>query len=116
MPKETQDQPERVRVKLTWVGLEAEPVQASNHFISQFDDSLFYLSFGLATPPVLLGSPDERKRQAEQLEVVPIETVARLALTPQAMGQLIGVLQTNLKAAEELYHRIQEEGEDNGDD
>jgi hypothetical protein len=40
---------------LAWIGIEETPIQVSNHFLSQFDEQLFYLSFGIATPPVLFG-------------------------------------------------------------
>jgi hypothetical protein len=106
MAEDPNTQPEGTyAVKLAWVGLEDTPVEVVNHFASQFDESLFYVSFGLATPPLLVGTPEERRKQAELIDVVPIETLARVALTPKAMGQLIDVLQRNLTASEERHHR-----------
>ena len=61
MPENASDQHESentVAVRLSWVGLEDEPIYVANQFASQFDTDLFYLSFGLATPPLLLGSPE----------------------------------------------------------
>ena len=110
----TTDQPppdDVFEVKLSWVGLEATPIHVVNHFASQFDDSLFYVSFGLATPPLLGGSPQERQKQLELLDVVPIDTKARVSLTPRAMRQLIDVLQRNLQGFEERHIRAPEDVE-----
>lgn len=97
---------------MAWVGLEEEPVYVANHFISQFDDELFYLSFGLAVPPAFLGTLEERREAAELVEYVPVETLARISLTPASMKKLAGILQRSV----EQYEAHEEYGDTEDED
>lgn len=96
MAEEHEPIPDAIQVPLVWEGLEEEPVYAVNQFISQFQDDLFVVSFGLVTPPPLLGTPEQRHEQASRLGFVPISAIARLAFTEERLEHLISVLSENL--------------------
>jgi len=87
-------------VRASWVGLDDEPVLAANQFISQYNEGMFFVSIGQLTPPALLGTEKEQRRQLEELGYVPIRTLGRYALSPSAMAALVRVLQANLKRHE----------------
>jgi hypothetical protein len=57
------------------------------------------VSVGQLAPPVLVGSVEEQRMQAENITYVPIRTVARVSMTRARLEELIGVLSTTL----ELY-------------
>lgn len=125
MPDDVPDSPDRLdeegrseelredlELRASWVGLEETDALAANHFVSQFYNDTFYVAFGRLTPPVLLGDPEQKIEQAKKLDFVPIHPVARVALDPEAMEELIGVLQSNL----DRYRRKKEEGDDSDSD
>jgi hypothetical protein len=85
-----------------WTGAESHPILFANAFVVQFDNDLgaHFLTIGQVTPPALVGTPDEIKQQAERIDFIPIETIARVALTPQRMQELIAFLQANVDQRE----------------
>lgn len=98
----------QVQLKLSWVDFEETAVVSANQFVSQFmEEGLFILSFGMVTPPVLLGTPEEKKKQAEAMGFLPVNTLSRVGLTPAGMRKLIYVLQTNLEKYEDRF-RVKE--------
>lgn len=78
-----------------WVGLEERPVEAVNMVVVQRDelDGDFFINLGIATPPLLLGTPDEIAEQATRIGYVPVRTVARLAVSPRRLRELHSVLE-----------------------
>ena len=104
-------EPERdngVEIPLSWVGLEERPIYAANHFLSQIAGCGFFVTFGVASPPVLLGTPEYRREQAKKIAFVPVRALSRIALTRQGMEELIEVLQRNLKHLEEAERSKEE--------
>lgn len=89
-------EPDMIQLPLTWIGLDETPIVSASHFISQFHEDLFVVSFGMVSPPVLLGTPEERAEQARAIDYVPVRPVARLGLTRATMERLIGILNENL--------------------
>ena len=92
---------EQISIPIIWVGVEDAEVMMSNQLISQFEPGMFFLTFGHVTPPVLLGSPEQRAEQAERLGYVPVKTLGRFAITPRRLREFITVLQDNLRTYEE---------------
>ena len=93
-----------MQVKLSWVNFEETRVVSANQIVSQFlEEGLFVLSFGMVTPPYLTGTDEEKRKQAEEMAFVPVDTLTRIAVTPTMMRQLIKVLQTNLERYEERF-------------
>jgi hypothetical protein len=80
-----------------WAGVEDVPILYANTFISQFDPTSmggFILTVGQLTPPVLLGTEDEIKEQAERVSYVPVRAVARIAVTRGKLDELIAILES----------------------
>lgn len=87
-------------IPLTWVGPDEVPVVMANHFISQFHDDGFVLTFGQVAPPIILGSEEQQREQLEALAFVPVRPLARFALTEQRVRELIKLLTDNLAVYE----------------
>lgn len=91
------DELERVELRLTWIGLEDVPIMYVNQAIGQVDDQgEIIVTFGQATPPVLLGSKDERAQQVQSFPFVQVRPITRLAFGRQRLEEIIGILQVTL--------------------
>jgi hypothetical protein len=90
-------QPEPIEIPIVWVGVEDAQVLFANQFLGQVEQEEIVLTFGQITPPVLLGSPEQRIQQAGRLGFVPVKTVARFGMTRARLEELIGVLQTTAR-------------------
>jgi hypothetical protein len=60
----------------------------ANQFALQLDGEQAFLTAGLVTPPILLGSPEEQREQAERLSYVQVRVVARLGMTKNRLVEL----------------------------
>ncbi|MDX2733530.1 hypothetical protein [Streptomyces sp. PA03-2a] len=87
------DTAKAVKVPLLWVGLDDLPLLISNQVLTQVDQDHAYLTFGTATPPVLMGDNEEVREQVGRLQYVPVKGVSRLAISRRHLGELIEVLQ-----------------------
>jgi hypothetical protein len=98
-----EEQPEQIQVPLVWTGAEDVPILFGNSFVCQFDADLsaFIITVGQVTPPALLGPPEALAEQARQIEFVPVRVIARLAVTPSRMNELIQVLHANVDQREQ---------------
>jgi hypothetical protein len=90
-------QPEPIEVPILWVGVEDAQILFANQFLGQVEQQEIVLTFGQITPPVLLGSPEQRARQVERLGFIPVRTVARFGMTRARLEELIGVLQATAR-------------------
>jgi len=90
-----------ITLPVVYVGAEDEPILLANQFAIQHQKNEFILTVGQLQPPILLGSPEERKEQAKKLTYVPIRVVARFGLTRQRLAELIEALQINLRKYDE---------------
>jgi hypothetical protein len=88
---------------------EGLPILYANQLISQIDNGGFILSFGQAQPPVIVGTPEEQKAQAEAVESVERRTVARIGLTRNVLELMIKALNENL-AAFDAVHGVSNHG------
>ncbi len=93
---EAQDNEDRRAVRASWVGLDDVPIRAATQFISQFDEHGFYLTVGMLSPPVLLGSDEEKREQASKISFVPINPLGRFLLSEKSVRDLVEVLQISL--------------------
>lgn len=90
-----------ITLPVVYIGAEDEPILFANQFVIQHEKNEFVLTVGQLQPPILLGSPEERKEQAKKLTYVPIKVVARFGLTRQRLAELIEALQINLQKYDE---------------
>jgi hypothetical protein len=79
-------------VALEFIDLKEQPILHANHFVVQIDGDEIFIIIGQFTPPMLLGSAEERQEQARRLGPVPVKTVARLALSRSKVLQLAALL------------------------
>lgn len=93
-------EPEYIQVRVAWIGVDETPIQFVNQVLAQFSENEFIVTLGQIAPPVMLGDEQERREQAESLEYIPVTPVARLALTPAGMRDLVQVLSSNLETYE----------------
>lgn len=92
-----------VQVPVVWVGAEELPVQFVNQFVGVVQPGEIFLTLGTIVPPAIIGDTlEERREQAEAIQFVQVQPVARVALTPARLRELIGVLQTTLANYEKL--------------
>ena len=93
----SEDEP--VSLPLIWVGGDALPVVKVNQILLQIDHvGDVFLTLGTATPPALIvDSPQDLERQVEGMGYLPIQTVARLSLSPHTMEELAKMLARGLE-------------------
>ncbi len=101
-------EPEGIQFPVVWVGVEETPIQFTNLFISQFDQDMetFIITFGQLSPPVLIGTPDEIREQAEQITYVSVRPVARISLSRLRMKELIAALSANADQLEQASNTL----------
>ena len=111
-PRETSE----LSLKLDWSGFEELPVNFANRFAVQHDAQAneFYLNVGAVSPPLLMGSDADVRAAAAKLQkrgTIPVHPVARLALSPERVLELIRALQTNYRNYQETQARSQADAE-----
>lgn len=100
------DRPESLQPRLEWHPADEIPFLFVNQLIAQVNQGEVFLTFGQVSPPVILGTPEEQRRQLSELESVPVRPIARLSMTPERLEEIIGVLVHTVER-----HRQQQEVE-----
>ncbi len=99
-----EEPPESVAIPLVWVGVDEVPAFAVNQALIQHSaQDEFTLTFGLLTPPVLLGSDEQKAEQAKSLNYVAIKAVSRVAFNRQRAEELIRILSDNLATHDQKF-------------
>jgi hypothetical protein len=69
------DLPERIDVPISWVGYDEAPIVYANQFLLQTQpEGGFVMGIGQATPPALIGSPEEIAGQVSNIEFVAVRS------------------------------------------
>jgi hypothetical protein len=89
-------EPETVQLPLLLEGADQVPILHSNVFLSQEHQNEFFVTFGQVSPPILLGTPEQQRKQAQELSYVSAKVIFRLALSRARLKELIDVLQKQL--------------------
>jgi hypothetical protein len=98
------------QVRGEWVDADQLPIELANQFACVFLGSReFVLSIGQASPPILLGTDEEREEQLRGISSIPIHTIARLVLTDERIRELIGVLEQSLDNQSKLQGLLTQE-------
>jgi hypothetical protein len=89
------DEPaEAFALPVVWVDNEEKPVVLANQFLLQaVTAEEFVMSIGQVSPPAVIGSPDDQRKQLEQIPFAPVRTVARISFTRQRLDELAELLQ-----------------------
>jgi len=99
------------KIPLTWIGADELPLLWVNRFVGQTLEDHLVLTIGQSVDPALIGTPEDRIAQLEQIAYVPIRPVARLAFSRARCEELIGILNVVLEG----YDRQQQEREGGGE-
>jgi hypothetical protein len=102
-PESSSEPPEAQSLTLKWGDLHGLPLLFANQLLCQSrpGEGAIYIAFGHVTAPPFLGSADEIRQQAEGLDALEIQPIARLAVTPDAMRAFIRALRDSLEKYEE---------------
>jgi len=88
------DGPKGVEVAASWIGVEDLPVQFANAFAGVVGPNAVFVNIGSLVPPSITGeSAEEREAEVRSLTYVPIKPIARLALAPKGLDELITSLE-----------------------
>lgn len=79
-------------VPVVWVGIDEAPVYFLNQFLLQTQAEEIILTFGALSPPALLGTPQDRRQQAEALRFVPVKVLGRYGMTEHRLRELTDLL------------------------
>ena len=82
-------------VKVKWGELEKIPIYFSNQALIQNIQNEFILTFGQMTAPLFLTPPT--KEELDAFDSVTITPIFRIAMTPDRLIELIGMLELNLR-------------------
>ena len=68
----------------------------ANHLVVQHTASEFLLSFFSLEPPVLTGTPEEKKAELDALGSLPAHCVARVVVNPDRFDDFVRAMAQNL--------------------
>jgi len=94
-----------ILAKMEWADAEATPIVYANHLFVRHEGDIFVITLGQAHGPYWLEIPEELKGKEFK---VPIHTVARIAVPPQAMKLMLDVLKQNYERFLEKQTKIGE--------
>jgi hypothetical protein len=83
---------EEIELEQVWVGAEELPVHFANAFAITYGPNAFFLNIGSQFPPELETEEDFERLKARGY--IPIKPIARVALAPDELDELIGALET----------------------
>ena len=89
------EEEEQFALPFFFIGTEDVPIQLSNLQAIQHVQQEFIITFAQFAPPLVLGTPEEQKEQIKAKPYLAVKTVARLAMSPERVLDLIQALQGN---------------------
>ncbi len=96
MASEQPQDPQSPQVQLEgrWVDVDEVPILLANQLVAQVFQGHIQLTFGQVGIPPLTGSPEEQAAQANQLEFLPIRTVARFSVPAAPFREMAQTLRS----------------------
>ena len=88
-------------ISVVWEVPSDFPTHYATHLVVQHTEDDFTVTFWDLRPPVLIGTPEEKRQQVEAIKGVRATTVARIILSPRRMREFAQVMQDNLKTFDE---------------
>ena len=90
-------------VPIVWVGFNDELIRSATIFSAQiYAENEIILTIGQVTPPLIVGTPQERQSQAAALPFAQARTLGKFGLTASRARKLITVLQRTLEGHQAL--------------
>jgi methyl-accepting chemotaxis protein len=97
------------QLPVVWVGTEETPALFANQVLGQIGpQGEIVLTFGQLIPPAFVGTQDQIVKQAEQIEHVSTQTVARLVLTRTGLDELIQLLNQTAENSDQAQKMLQQ--------
>jgi hypothetical protein len=90
---------------LKWEIPQDMPILWTNNFVIQHTENEFILTFFQVTPPILI---QPTREDIEAIESVPARAIARIALTPHAMAELLDVITENYERFQKKKITVEE--------
>ncbi len=107
------DAQQLIQIPTVWIGAEDVPVPFANVFVGVVAPNEIFLNVGSLVPPAITGAtPEERETQARTITYIPVKPIARLALTPTRLDELIQTLQDTRTNYENLMKLVQTQAKD----
>jgi hypothetical protein len=99
--KQSKEPPQGVEVPIAW-HYEGAPAVFANQMIVSADAHDVHLYFFEVAPPLLLGTDEEKKEQAEKLVAVNARCVIRVIINKERLADFAGALQATAAKIDEL--------------
>jgi hypothetical protein len=101
---EDEPTPAPIELRARWGDAGDVPLLSVNQVLGQVNEGEVFLTFGCVTPPVVLGSDEERRAAFEAIRdsgaVVEVRPVVRLFMTAQRLRQVVDVLTKTIEQHE----------------
>jgi hypothetical protein len=102
------DDPQAIEIAASWIGVEDLPVHFANAFAGLVGPNAVFVNIGSMVPPSIAGATqEEREAQARSIAYVPIKPIARIALAPKALDELITSLEETRRNYQTLMDAMQ---------
>jgi hypothetical protein len=97
-----------VSLRMKYVGSPEVKPAFANHMLVQSDESMVYLTFFQAQPPVILGNAEEVRRQVEELTEMPAKMVAQVLVPRDRIAKFVKAIAANIESSPTL-REVQED-------
>jgi hypothetical protein len=101
--------PEPIELETAWIGADDLPVHFANAFTGVVGPTAVFITIGSQVPPAI-----ESREDAERLRAtgfVPLRPIARIALTPQGLDDMIESLENTRTNYQNVLSAIKAQGE-----
>jgi hypothetical protein len=101
--------PEPIEFESAWVGVDDLPVHFANAFTGVVGPTAIFLTIGSQVPPAV-----ESAEQLERLKAsgfIPLKPIARIALTPQGLDDMIQSLEETRRNHQNVLNAIKAQEE-----
>jgi hypothetical protein len=103
------DIPQPVELQPAWIGADDLPVHFANAFAITIGPNAIFLNLGSQVPPAIESEDDiERLRTVGYL---PVHPIARVAISPQGLDEMIQGLQNTRKQHKQLLKALGNQGQ-----
>jgi hypothetical protein len=94
--EQEQESPEGRKLPIEWYFPGDITSRYATNLVVQSTEHEFTISFFEIRQPILLGDPEDRKAQLEQIKSIRAECVARIIVAGERMAEFVDVLQKRL--------------------
>ncbi len=100
--------PEPLELESAWIGADDLPVSFANAFAITLGPNAIFLNLGSQVPPAIESESDVERLRS--LGYLPVKPIARVAISPQGLDDLIQGLQNTRKQHRQLLKALESEG------